>query len=1000
MSLQVWLPLNGSTTHQGLYSPSLSIKSTPEYINGKVTDKALNNNGNNHISFIYDKYTTNQMTIAMWINPQSPNDWDDIFSFGGSGNNNWNRIEKTNIASEYRWYGNSSCLIDSSTIVFTLPNNQWSHILVVINGDQVIFYLNGTEVKRMTQKIPLRQAFVDSQQFYLGARYSATQMFEGYFNDFRIYNHALSPREVKLLAQGLVAHYKLDNEQPNLINNSFGEHTSSEYLIHTYQFDRTGFQRYLTAGEKCTLTVCFTPAADFGYFNPHLNSGAWGGWMPNIFSDGTTNRQIATAVSQDGWKYSNGTNHAINPEDVPAYANVCMYHRKSATEVGSSGTTIHWIKLQIGNHPEEVTWSPSLSENKDYYNSYDCSGHGNHGTVSGTLNASTDSPRYSHSTVFPGNTSNRITNTTTQFYYTDNFTWSCWVKHNYSGWQADSNKVAANFAFTVGRADFGPDWGYGLQEVSASSMHIRFGSVSYAISLDENNWHHLAFTKSGNNITIYVDGVPTNYTFTGTLPAYTNSQGLGIGCFWYSGGALYPFYGQLSDFRIYATPLSAAAVKELYQSSISFLDNGTLQCSEIVEKPINLKYNQNGIVQAGLLSEIGYTNKMKTKTLPDGSAWARIHWLDVSSKKEFFTINNNDKGKSEVDYCVNKSNRFSVMSRAEYFQESPLPMEYTQLEYIQAPGDQIIDTEFLPSSNTKIILSYTNERSSLTMVFGGRDGAYNKDFSGWMDSNNFYPSWGNNYYNLKAIPSNTLNNQRIYVMNKNQHTVYGTNDTFSTLSTSVKGTSSHAKETFNTSKPISLFTVNKMVEDTTRIAKGKLYFCQIYENEKLVRDFIPCKRNVDNKVGLYDIINNKFYTGINPDGADFGAGPNIKGYFEFLLTYPKLSSNGYNRWRQTSNPEANQVSNFFPISTTWEQRNGGISKSASANTVYDCDAYASNWFGAIGQNRQWESSKMIPSADGNHTTETELWIRIDNLPKLTKLSMFNEALQAHQIYEL
>jgi hypothetical protein len=33
----------------------------------------------------------------------------------------------------------------------------------------------------------------------------------------------------------------------------------------------------------------------------------------------------------------------------------------------------------------------------------------------------------------------------------------------------------------------------------------------------------------------------------------------------------------------------------------------------------------------------------------------------------------------------------------------------------------------------------------------------------------------------------------------------------------------------------------------------------------------------------------------------------------------------------------------------------------------------------------------------NSATSTELWIRI---PKLTKLSMFEDALQAHQIYEL
>jgi hypothetical protein len=38
-----------------------------------------------------------------------------------------------------------------------------------------------------------------------------------------------------------------------------------------------------------------------------------------------------------------------------------------------------------------------------------------------------------------------------------------------------------------------------------------------------------------------------------------------------------------------------------------------------------------------LISEVGYTNKMKTKALPDGSAWARIHWLDVTTDATYFT---------------------------------------------------------------------------------------------------------------------------------------------------------------------------------------------------------------------------------------------------------------------------------------------------------------------------------------------------------------------------
>ena len=40
----------------------------------------------------------------------------------------------------------------------------------------------------------------------------------------------------------------------------------------------------------------------------------------------------------------------------------------------------------------------------------------------------------------------------------------------------------------------------------------------------------------------------------------------------------------------------------------------------------------------------------------------------------------------------------------------------------------------------------------------------------------------------------------------------------------------------------------------------KLFSCQIYDGNNKIRDFIPAKRNSDNVIGLYDKLNNKFYT--------------------------------------------------------------------------------------------------------------------------------------------
>ena len=49
--------------------------------------------------------------------------------------------------------------------------------------------------------------------------------------------------------------------------------------------------------------------------------------------------------------------------------------------------------------------------------------------------------------------------------------------------------------------------------------------------------------------------------------------------------------------------------------------------------------------------------------------------------------------------------------------------------------------------------------------------------------------------------------------------------------------------------------------------RGKIYGLKLWSNNILVRDFIPCYRKSDNKVGMYDIVNNQFYT--NADTSRF-----------------------------------------------------------------------------------------------------------------------------------
>ena len=162
--------------------------------------------------------------------------------------------------------------------------------------------------------------------------------------------------------------------------------------------------------------------------------------------------------------------------------------------------------------------------------------------------------------TFTGNVGNVIYNNTTDYNYTDKFSWAVWINTNFTG-------TTSQFAFTNGRADAG-GYGYGLQCTNTTTCNIRFGNQSYGVAVTGGEWTHLTFTKNGTSIKIYKNGsIVTDTTFTGTLPTYSDGNGLGLGCFHYSGN-IYPFYGSLNDFRIYDHCLSPKEVKEISQGLV------------------------------------------------------------------------------------------------------------------------------------------------------------------------------------------------------------------------------------------------------------------------------------------------------------------------------------------------------------------------------------------------------------------------------------------------
>lgn len=172
-----------------------------------------------------------------------------------------------------------------------------------------------------------------------------------------------------------------------------------------------------------------------------------------------------------------------------------------------------------------------------------------------------------------------------------------------------------------------------------------------------------------------------------------------------------------------------------------------------------------------------------------------------------------------------------------------LPDGYTQVDYIQSSRTQYIDTGIKGNENTKIIAKVNYLEAG--MLIG--------DISTATSAISLYYAYNNassiNRFGNKSasgvIKDYDYNNIHILQTNKNGISVDGTLlNNWGTVND------------FETTNNMFLFRCNS----SDRIGSLKLYYCKIYNGNTLVRDFIPCYRNSDNEVGLYDLVNNVFYT--------------------------------------------------------------------------------------------------------------------------------------------
>lgn len=180
-----------------------------------------------------------------------------------------------------------------------------------------------------------------------------------------------------------------------------------------------------------------------------------------------------------------------------------------------------------------------------------------------------------------------------------------------------------------------------------------------------------------------------------------------------------------------------------------------------------------------------------------------------------------------------------------------LPKQYVQLDYIETNGKQCINTTITPKGDWSI--EYTFARTSASTTNGAlwcaRGGsATSRTFSTFLINGT---SLRFDYY-YQTTSASTINDfdKHVVYRNKNNSYVDGVLTTTETL------------ETFTCGNYLKFFaTYTSSYTTNSGYANVKCYGIKIWDsNDELSYNFIPSMRLADGVIGLYDLLNDVFYT--------------------------------------------------------------------------------------------------------------------------------------------
>lgn len=591
MSLRVWLPLNGSLENKGISDIEYTINTAPVYVdNGKIGSAISMGQISMSPQNMENIFSNKTMSICFWIyiNADTGDTSKRAMLFGNNSPRRYSLFQYPSCNDLHWSWADDTTNNISGVYNGAFPSYEWTHCTITYDGNVLSIYLNG-ELKRIASV-----SYNPASLNYTTTLFSNCVNSGRYLNDYRIYDHCLSQKEVKEISQGLILHYKLDNPyiEPttNLLTDfdtslksvSLGTTdlftiqmgTSPVHEIVEFQGKRClhlkssggnnrAYRTYRALAEKTYTLSC-------DYFSPQVQNTSW-------------------RLERNGGDYSwAGTSSEL-------YANPGTWQRLSFTVTNTSDTQFYFFvygavdtdvyvtnfQIEENDHPTPYTKTFRSAVQKIA----DSSGYGNDGIIIGNLNNNIEEAvgRYQNAIHSKDGRTNYIVTPSLNF-NSDAVTLNIWFKSN--------NKTPTNDYHMVIDSNAHRQW---YEMCVNKSGYLRGGlfvnGTRYAdngtsTSILNGNWHMLTMTYDGNIIKRYVDGVMEKSTTV--IKTSGLSSPTVITLFRDGPNANYACQEtSLNDFRIYATALSEEDVATLYHTPAQVDDLGGIHTFEFEEKQGN-----------------------------------------------------------------------------------------------------------------------------------------------------------------------------------------------------------------------------------------------------------------------------------------------------------------------------------------------------------------------------------------------------------------------------